>query len=425
MERILKDGLSFRARLIPALMVLGLGACSQAPEGSTVMAQQPLGAEGNALLTSADVRIITTTTPITQVQPGRVVPTQITCIEPSPDIAKAVHENFSLGASVGLGGLPSGVSADLAFAFAKARAEAVAQMTERLATIQLLRDGLYRACEAYANGAISDTTYAVLLSRYDDTMVTLLMGELAAGNFGRKQAALGGSTGGSSSAQLEKKAAADEQAADQASKSAEESDETVDQRNQDLGAAKARRDAAPAGSQEREVADADVRTAEANLKAAKAEQAARKENADKLLRSAASSSASAFAQAGGGSVAGSNTSAQDRAALAGHLATMQRKYLENINSDALVVACISALDRRTATASPLAAHCEKLLPQIMAGYHEVLAILKSRSLLEQDLHSIDTAVDAVKHYSEQLEALETVLDADEKPSAPGDNPGGG
>ena len=34
-------------------------------------------------------------------------------------------------------------------------------------------------------GAISDTTYAVLLSRYGETMITMLLGELAAGAFGR------------------------------------------------------------------------------------------------------------------------------------------------------------------------------------------------------------------------------------------------
>jgi hypothetical protein len=63
-------------------------------------------------------------------------------------------------------------------------------MTERTQTIQLLRDSLYRACEAYANGALSDTTYALLLSRYDDTMVTMLSSELVAGAFGRTPGAI-------------------------------------------------------------------------------------------------------------------------------------------------------------------------------------------------------------------------------------------
>src|SRR5204862_6868923 len=78
-----------------------------------------------------------------------------------------------------------------------ARAESLAQLTNRLATIQLLRDGLYRACEAYANGAVSEITYAIMLSRFDKLMVTLLTGELVAGNFGQSLAVLGtGSSGG-------------------------------------------------------------------------------------------------------------------------------------------------------------------------------------------------------------------------------------
>ncbi len=60
-------------------------------------------------------------------------------------------------------------------------AEAMAQLGQRLATIQLLRDGLYRACEAYANGALDKSSYSMILSRFDDTMITLLLGAEEAG----------------------------------------------------------------------------------------------------------------------------------------------------------------------------------------------------------------------------------------------------
>ena len=70
------------------------------------------------------------------------------------------------------------------------------QLGERLATVQLLRDGLYRACEAFANGAISDATYAMIVSKIDDTMVTMLASEVAGGAFGRPLM----STGAASSA---------------------------------------------------------------------------------------------------------------------------------------------------------------------------------------------------------------------------------
>ena len=458
-----------------------LTACVQAEKGSTVLSEKPLGTSGTALLTSADVRLVASTTPRPDSQPGRVRPTQITCIEPSPDIAKAVHESFNFGGSLGLGGLPSGVSADLALAFAKARAESVAQMTERLATIQLLRDGLYRACEAYANGAISDTTYAVLLSRYDDTMVTLLMGELAAGNFGRQLATLGGATGGSSNSALVKKVVDDQQAADKAAEDSAAADETVAQRHEELGAARARRDAAEPGTAEHTAAEKDVEIAEANLAAAEADRAL-KEEGERILRAAANSSASAFAQAAGG-VAASSFSGQDRAAIAQHLGTMQRKYIENINADALMVACISTLDRvapasdktlevefaalakanedfvqhrlavlrdkkstalkqkaafapehrekllvaardlaNAAAASdmqPLARYClSGILPQLMGGHQAILELLKSRSWLKGELETFEDAVEAVKYAGEQVKSVNMTAESEKKKKQP-------
>ena len=44
----------------------------------------------------------------------------------------------------------------------------------RTQTIQLLRDGLYRACEAYMNGAIDQHQYNVILINADKLMITLL-----------------------------------------------------------------------------------------------------------------------------------------------------------------------------------------------------------------------------------------------------------
>ena len=52
--------------------------------------------------------------------------------------------------------------------------EAVAATGLRTQTIQLLRDGLYRACEAYLNGAIDEFGHALLLNKYDETMVSLV-----------------------------------------------------------------------------------------------------------------------------------------------------------------------------------------------------------------------------------------------------------
>ncbi len=141
-----------------------------------------LGKNHKVLLTSADVRAVQ------QIQDTKGG--LITCTEPSPDVAKAVSESISAAVSAMIKAAPVSLSASRSYA------ESIAQLTERLATIQLLRDSLYRACEAYANGLLTPIHYSIMLSRYDDLMVTLLMGELAAGAFGRQLAGAGMSADG-------------------------------------------------------------------------------------------------------------------------------------------------------------------------------------------------------------------------------------
>src|SRR5260370_20643516 len=61
-----------------------------------------------------------------------------------------------------------------------------------MASIQLLRDGLFRACEAFQNGALGRISYALVLSRIGDTIVSMLGSELMVGEFGRSGAAISG-----------------------------------------------------------------------------------------------------------------------------------------------------------------------------------------------------------------------------------------
>ena len=140
--------------------------------------------KGTTVITDAKQRIVTNTK--AGGPDGLNRPDRIVCAEPSPDVAQALSDAISAGLKVEVAGQGSGAGT-----FGRSSAEAVAQLGERLGTIQLLRDGLYRACEAYANGAISNTSYSMILGRYDDVMVTMLMSELAAGAFGRSGAALG------------------------------------------------------------------------------------------------------------------------------------------------------------------------------------------------------------------------------------------
>lgn len=81
------------------------------------------------------------------------------------------------------------------FGYGRSIVSSVAQLGERLAVIQLFRDRMYRACEAYANGAIGKVAYTLMLARNDKTMASLLSSEMAAGAFGRSLASLGGNAG--------------------------------------------------------------------------------------------------------------------------------------------------------------------------------------------------------------------------------------
>ena len=160
------------------------------------------------LATDAGARLVTATPIVGEVDSsGRFKPRQVNCAEPSPDVAKAIQTAFSSGISLDVTGqsanMPADLQARLANAVATSRSEALAQLTERLPTIQLLRDGLFRACEAYANGTLSPISYSLVLSRYGDTLVTMLGSELIAGNYGRQLATLGGNSEAHSTATLE------------------------------------------------------------------------------------------------------------------------------------------------------------------------------------------------------------------------------
>jgi hypothetical protein len=126
----------------------------------------------------------------TERAPSRIDKRTVVCLEPSPDVATAVASSFQAGISALVSQPNAKIDAQVAASLATNFAESVAQLGERTATITVLRDALFRACEAYANGALSPASYALILSRYDVFAMTLMTSELAAGNFGRRLASL-------------------------------------------------------------------------------------------------------------------------------------------------------------------------------------------------------------------------------------------
>jgi hypothetical protein len=96
---------------------------------------------------------------------GREANRRVICAEPSPDTAVGIATSALAAANVA-----NRVDAQVAATLA----EAVQSVGRRTQSIQLLRDGLYRACEAYLNGAISSDEYRLLLSRISAFAITLV-----------------------------------------------------------------------------------------------------------------------------------------------------------------------------------------------------------------------------------------------------------
>jgi len=120
----------------------------------------------NAAFTTADLRVITE-------RQHPVTHQTVVCTEPSPDVAKAVSAAFAATAQAS-GGTGSGSGSG---SLSGSTAEAVAELAGRSTALLGLRDGLFQACQAYANGAIGADAYALIISRYGQLMTTLFLAQ--------------------------------------------------------------------------------------------------------------------------------------------------------------------------------------------------------------------------------------------------------
>lgn len=125
--------------------------------------------------------------PKTEYEPAMV------CAEPSPDALSAFASALSGGVSIPAQGAGSA---------AGALHEAAASIGLRTQSITLMRDSLYRLCEAYYNGQLTRPQVMLLMARSQDLTATVLAVEQLTGAVAASQAGLGGSAGGSSSATL-------------------------------------------------------------------------------------------------------------------------------------------------------------------------------------------------------------------------------
>ena len=161
------------------------------------------------------------------------------CSEPSPDALAAYAAAIGVGTS-------DPTSTASAAASGQSSAASVGLRTQ---SITLMRDALFRMCEAYANGAVGPAQVAALLSRSQDLTAVILAVEQLTGAVAANQVALVGSTGADASASL----LASSELLEAAIKNEERAQKALEQALEQLSSAESTRDAAEAALEDARV----------------------------------------------------------------------------------------------------------------------------------------------------------------------------
>jgi hypothetical protein len=199
---------------------------------------------------------------------------QVLCAEPSPDtlsvLSSAMTGTFGLDRAFGGS---KDLSASLSAALS--RAESGASIGLRTQTIQLLRDGMYRLCEAYASEALDNKGFKQLQQRYQTVMLALLSIEQLTGTVSARAVSLGGT----STAETADSLATLQEKYAEAIKEKATADEALSRKKAELATAKQAEDAAlksvnTCASACANKSDLDAALATAKTKSAAAETAA-------------------------------------------------------------------------------------------------------------------------------------------------------
>ena len=154
----------FRISLV-LLSAMSLVACASVGNLAAVNKKETLGSGYNGkgfapagVFIDAEQRAVLSNRRNSNIDDIRVV-----CAEPAPDALSAIAAQ----AGVSVSDISNAVTAEGGVS------EAAANIGLRTQTIQTLRDGFYRVCEAYMNG-LSEEQYAIMLRRFQTNMIALL-----------------------------------------------------------------------------------------------------------------------------------------------------------------------------------------------------------------------------------------------------------
>lgn len=372
-----------RVSYVLLIALIAIAGCTQ--ESTAILKRVDLK-NNEFFTTDARQRVITNSEIGERSTPGTVDPFRIVCTEPSPDVAIAVAHSFSTGLSVFSKG--SG-------AMSGSEVTALAQLVERTASIQLLRDKMYQTCLAYSNGAISGTTYSLVMTKLDDTIVSLLLGETAGGAFGRSLAALTTEATGEATGAVSGpggagnvKALTDELKIAQAN--VDEKEAVLREKQQAIEGVES-----PTDEQTKAVTDAQTDVDNAK---------AQRDQIVQLLQSRADSMAKTSGKSA--AIAGGGISKEASPLIAETLAEMQDQFLRKDFTDFVVTACATELARSPidGTGAPqarssLTQFCERNLNGFIAAAltsHDALEAKRLDAKLQ-----VGSQREAVAHAEEQ------------------------
>ncbi len=117
------------------------------------------------------------------------------CAEPSPDVFAVIAQAISAGASFGQSGDPKTIEAALNAAFSTSEQGSTIPRTQ---TTNMLREVMYRTCERYLNGGISDVELSLQAVRDQRLIVSILAIEQLTGVVTPKPVVIGAAATGSS-----------------------------------------------------------------------------------------------------------------------------------------------------------------------------------------------------------------------------------
>jgi len=174
MRRFLTDAIRRASPVAMVVAVLLVSGCVAFEDNvqQGYSNNRDFGEKGTVTFTTADVRTVIERKRVKDSDTKQIV----VCSEPSPDTAMAISLLSKLGVNTtnSAGGV---VQDTIGVQLEHQTTQAISQLAGRSVAVQALRDGTYRACEAYANGAIDKEEYALILSQYGDVLSTLILAE--------------------------------------------------------------------------------------------------------------------------------------------------------------------------------------------------------------------------------------------------------